>query len=458
VSQLPETPAAGWSEQDYDPSAYGRPEEAPPAQGAAPHHAAHHNAASEQPLGEQYGQQAQTGWQQDTEPDWGASQQGYPGQSEYGAQPAFGAQPGYPAQAGYPGPVDPAFAEQDSGSGLPTEFDHLFRDSTPDTRRAIDRQKPMFGGAAPGYLQSAQAAEAAPAAESGAAGQVAAPQGSPFQQYPQQQPGFPQGVQHQGTQFPGGQYQDPQYQDPQYQSAQFQSGGPYGQVAGQSQDAMGYGGGPGGYDDGSGYGGPGGGGLRGRRGLIIGGAVAVLAVVGIVVVVTSSSSPSHPQAGSGSPSATASKASPKQQADQIYQLIQQSGQLRSDANTGVIDVNGCKDLANAQTLLTDTAQKRQAQADGVAKLDVSGIQNGTELVNQLKAAWTASAQYDSAYAQIAGDLQNNCKASAVKKDPNYQTTNQQAAAADNAKRQAAQLWNDNVATALGESQITEGRL
>ncbi|HXR69989.1 hypothetical protein [Actinocrinis sp.] len=478
MSQLPETPAAGWSEQDYDPSAYGRPEEVPPGQGAAPQ-----QAAPEQPMAAQYGQeqyaqdqygqpqqgQAQVGWQQDTEPDWGASQQGYPGPSEYGAQQGYAAgqqQAGYVPQPGYaPGQVDPSMMAQDTGSGLPNEFDHLFRDSTPDSRRAIDRQKPMIGGAAPGYLQAqqgAQQADAASAAEASGAEQTAAPQGSPFQQYPQQQPGFPQAEQYQAAGYQSSQFQGEQYQGAQFQSeqqgAQFQ-GGQYGQGAGYPQDAAGYGG-PGGYDDGSGYGGPGGGGgLRNRKGLIIGGTVAALAVVGIVIAVASSGGGSgKPNAGSGSPTAVASKASPKQQADQIYQLIQQSGQLRSDANTGVVDVNSCKNLADAQTLLSDTAQKRQAQADSVAKIDVAGIQNGAELASQLKAAWTASAQYDSAYAQIAGDLQGNCKTSAVKKDPNYQTTNQQAVAADNAKKAAAQLWNDNVATPLSESQITEGRL
>lgn len=457
MSQLPETPAAGWSDQDYEPSAYGRPEEVPPAQGAVPQ-----QAAPEQPAAPQYGQ-AQTGWQQDTEPDWGASQQGYPGPADYGAQSGYAgqAQAGYAAQPGYgAGQAEQAMMMQESGSGLPTEFDHLFRDSTPDSRRAIDRQKPMIGGAAPGYLQGAQqqqSAEAAPQAENAGAEQMAAPQGAPYQQYPQQQ-GFPQAEQYENAQYQGAGYPNGQYQDPQYQAAQFQ-GGQYGQPAGYPQDQMGYGG-PGGYDDGSGYGGPGGGGggLRNRKGLIIGGAVAVVAVIGIIVAVTSNGSSGKPQAGSGTPTAVASKASPKQQADQIYQLIQQSGQLRSDANTGVVDVNECKNLADAQTLLSDTAQKRQAQADSVAKIDVTGIQNGAELVNQLKAAWTASAQYDSAYAQIAGDLQGDCKTSAVKKDPNYKTTNQQASAADNAKAQAAQLWNTNVAAPLGESQITEGRL
>lgn len=439
MSQLPEMPAAaGWSEQDYDPSAFGRQQEAPPVAGAAPQQAV---SAS------QYGQQ-HAGWQQDTEPDWGASQQGY----DVAGQPGYAAQPGYVSGQ----QPEPAMAAQDAESGLPTEFDHLFRDSTPDQRRAIDRQKPVVGGAAPGYLNSAQSADAAMPEAPAAGPDQSAAQGLPgggYQQFPQQQ-GFPQPAdQYQGSpfgaaQYDSGQYPAGQFPNGQYQGAQFQ-GGQYG------QEPIGYGG-QGGYG-GDGYDGAGGG-PRNRRGLIIGAAVAVVAVVGIVVAVSSSGSPGKPQAGPGTPAPSASKASPKQQADQIYQLIQQSGQLRSDANTGVIDVNGCKDLANAQSLLSSTAQKRQAQADSVAKIDVSGIQNGAELVNQLKAAWSASALYDSTYAQIAGDLQGGCKSGAAKKDPNYKTTSEQATAADNAKAQAAQLWNDNVATPLGESSITEGRL
>lgn len=426
MSQMPEMPAAGWAEQGYDPSAYPQQAETQSAQNhsAQVHHGQTQTAAV---------------WQQDTEPDWGASQQGYPEQdyAGNGYQPQGQGQeyPGYPAQQGYPTQAvqaAAAAAEQSSGTGLPTEFDHLFRDSTPDSRRAIDRQKPGIGGAGP-------VPSAAPEA--------------PFQAY-QQQPQQPP-----AEQFPG----PAQYQGPQHQGAQFQSGpGPYPQGAGYGEPERAFGGGNGGGGFGSGGfgGGPAGGAMRNRRTLVIGGAVALAAIIGIVIA-TSSSSPggrANASTGGGTPSTAPSKTSPKQQADQIYQLIQQSSQLRSDANTAVVDVNGCKDLATAQSLLTSTAQKRQAQADGVDKLDVSGIQNGAQLVGQLKAAWTASSQYDTAYAQIAGDMQGGCKAAEVRKDSNYQAANQAAGSADDAKAQAAQLWNDNVATPLGESQVTSDKL
>jgi Skp family chaperone for outer membrane proteins len=120
-------------------------------------------------------------------------------------------------------------------------------------------------------------------------------------------------------------------------------------------------------------------------------------------------------------------------------------------------VTGCKDLADSQNALTTTAAKRQAQADGVAKLDVSKITNGAELVAQLQAAWTASAQYDTAFAQVAGDMQGvTCKSSVVKKDSNYKAASQAASAADTAKTAAAQLWNDNVAAL--ETTVTGAKL
>jgi hypothetical protein len=406
VSQMPEMPAAGWAEQDYDPSAYPRQAEAQPAQSAV-------------------------GWQQDTEPDWGASQQGYAG-NDYAAQQQYPQQqyPEYPPQQA---------AAQDAGSGLPTEFDHLFRDSTPDSRRAIDRQKPMVGGAGAGYLAGSQSAampeaampdQTAVAPQSGAYQQPFPPQGEQYgEQYGEQFPG-PAPAAYQGAEFQGGPYVPADYQ---------QGGG-----------------------SGGGFGGGGTVADRLRRNpkpLIIGGAVALAAIIGIVIATSGGSSGKTPVAStSGAPTAPAGKTSPKQQADQIYQLIQQSGQLRSDANTAVVDVNGCQNLANAASMLSSTAQKRQAQADNVGKLDVSGIQNGAQLVGQLKAAWTASAQYDNAYAAIAGDVQHGCKSSAVHKDSNQNAAASAASAADTAKAQAAQLWNDNVATPLGESQVSSDKL
>ncbi len=443
MSQLPEMPA-GWPEQGYDPSAYPQPGEAQPAQGAPQ---------------QQYAQTQAAQWQQDTEPDWGASQ-AYANQGGGGYAPGFpGQQPGQQGQQhGFP--ADPtmvaaqAAAGQDGEQGLPDEFDHLFRDSTPDSRRPIDRQKPAVGGASGNYLNGQNQVEAAaPPADQAAA----APNGQyqVFQQFPQQaaQEQYQQG----GYQGAGqAQYQGDGYQNGggQYAQPEYAQGGGYGNGFNDN----------GGYDSGSGYGAGGlGQQLRNRRKWVIGGAVAVIAVVGIVLAVTNgggkpSGSPSANGATASAAASATAKLSPKQQADAIYQIIQQSSQLRSDASTGVVEVKGCKDLGTAQGLLSSTAQKRQSQADNVAKLDVSGIQNGADLVSQLKAAWTASAQSDAAYASIAGDLQGGCKSSDVKKDQNYGASQDANSAASNAKVKAAKLWNDNVAGPLGEPQVESSQL
>lgn len=439
MSQLPESPAAGWPDQGYDPSAYPQPGEALSANGAAQ---------------QQYAQpQADAQWQQDTQPDWGGQHQDYP-QQGYAQQdyPQQYQQQGHQAQQQWAGQAEPTMvvppqaAADSAEAGLPTEFDHLFRDSTPDSRRAIDRQKPAVGGAAPGYLNGVQA-EAAPPQGAVAEQAQAGAQGAPYQQQGYQ--GFPQQAEqpYQAEQFPQEQYQGAAFQSGQYAPAEYPQPGYGGEYGGANN---------GGFDGGSGNwtGGRG----RNKRPLIIGGAVVLVAVIGIAIAMSGGGgSGGTPTAGSSSSSSAAAKLTKQQQADQVYQLIQQSGQLRSDANTAVIDVSGCKDLAGAQSTLTTTAQKRQAQADGVAKLDVSKITDGAQLVAQLQAAWNASAQYDNAFAQVAGDMQSGtCKTSAVKKDSNYKTASQAASAADTAKSSAANLWNTNVAPL--EPQVTEAKL
>src|SRR5579859_2600086 len=76
-------------------------------------------------------------------------QQGYP-EPQYHQQQA---QQQYPApqaqQQPYPqeqtAPQQAVFAEEEQ-SALPSEFDHLFRDSSPEDRRAISGKQPMVSG------------------------------------------------------------------------------------------------------------------------------------------------------------------------------------------------------------------------------------------------------------------------------------------------------------------------
>ena len=79
-------------------------------------------------------------------------QQGYPEPQYHQPQPQQQAQQQYPApqaQQQYPQeqtvPQQAMYAEEEQ-SALPSEFDHLFRDSSPENRRAISGKQPMVSG------------------------------------------------------------------------------------------------------------------------------------------------------------------------------------------------------------------------------------------------------------------------------------------------------------------------
>lgn len=374
-----------------------------------------------------------TGWLEQPPPELAP----YPAEQWHGQQQDDSTMP-QPVLPPEPAPMQapPGYAEYEAeGAGLPTEFDHLFRGSPQDSRRSIDRQRPGIGAAPENY---------------------ALPEGYQDPQY-QPQPG-PE------TQYSAAQFQSAGLSTASYQApadAQPYGGPQYGQP--EYPQAPGYGAAPPQYGnqghDGGGWN-PGGGGPSGnRKRWLIGGGVAVVAVIGIVYALSSGGGSGKPTAHSSTgASASAQATTPQQQAEALYQLIGQSEQLRTAANDAVVDVNACRNLTAAQSALQSTAQQRQAQADQVAKLDVSKINNGAQLVQELQAAWTASAKYDSAYASIAGDVQSGCKASQVKKDPNYQTANAQGTAASQAKNQAAGLWNDQVAGPLNQQKISEAKL
>ena len=428
MSQSPETPAAGWFEQ-------------PPPEAAPSYPPAEQPYAVEQ---------------------WSTPQQ----DDSTMPQPVLPPEPApVQAQPGYTG-------YEAEGAGLPTEFDHLFRGSPQDSRRSIDRQRPGIGAAPEGYSmpenysmpEGYQDPQYQAQGQQAAQMQPGAMQPGPMQPGPMQT--MPPEAQYAAAQFqsaglPTASYQAPAEAQP-YGAEQHYGAGQYGQQ--EYPQGPGYGApqpqyGNQGYDGGGWNPGGGGGPSGNRKRWLIGGGVAAVAVVAIVYALSSGGGSGKPSAHSSTgASASANATTPQQQAEAIYQLIAQSGQLRSAANDAVVDVNACRNLAAAQNALQTTAQQRQAQADQVAKLDVSKIQNGTQLVQELEQAWSASAKYDSAYASIAGDVQTGCKASQVKKDPNYQTANTEGAAASQAKVQAANLWNDNVAGPLSQQQISQEKL
>lgn len=331
--------------------------------------------------------QAQAQYQQQYQQQ--AYEQQYPAQQ----------QPQYPDQGM---PQQAMYAEEEQSS-VPSEFDHLFRDSTPDTRRSISGRQPMVsgpGGGAPGFQQQQQ------------------------MQMPMQQ--------NQATSVMGqGQLPEQGYAD---------NGGPYGGQYGGDR-----------YD-----GGPGGSG-KSRTPLIIGVVVVVIAGVGLYLGLSGGSAPKSANANGGKTASTGAPASTltaKQQADQVYSIVQQSKQLRSDINGEVGGLLSCNNVSGLQSEINTTAQARQSQATQVAKLDVSKIPNAAALISKLEAAWSDSANSDGAYAKVAGDFASggSCSEGAVKADSNYSAARSESNAASAAKYDAAQQWNS--AMASYEPQIT----
>lgn len=181
-------------------------------------------------------------------------------------------------------------------------------------------------------------------------------------------------------------------------------------------------------------------------------ATAVLGVRAVVSADTGNISVTSPPPASASSAETA-----MQQADELYAVIYQFTPFRSDANDAIWDVNGCRNLSNAQSKLRAIARKRQEQVEQLAALDLSKVPDHSRLGAALKHAWITSAQTDTAYANIAADLQTGCTSGAIKTDPSYLQADADAQAATAAKAEAAQLWNAN-ADALGQLQISEAEL
>lgn len=181
--------------------------------------------------------------------------------------------------------------------------------------------------------------------------------------------------------------------------------------------------------------------------------VALVLVTAILAMRVFSDGTGNTPATSAPPVSAIPADTPMQQADALYTLIYQFTPWRSDANDAVWDVSGCRNLSNAQSKLRTTARLRQAQVEQLAELHVSKIPGNARLVAALQHAWLASAQSDTAYANIAADLQSGCTSGAISTDPNYVQADADARAATAAKNEAAQLWNAN-ADALGQLKIT----
>ena len=392
MSQMPEV-AGSWPEEgaQYVP---GAPME-PVQQGYPPQ--------------QQYSQQQQYQQQQyqQQEQQQQYQQQGY--QDQQYAQQQYQQQQQQYQQQQYQDQTAPqqSVALEEEQSSVPSEFDHLFRDSSPENRKSISGRQPVVSG--PG---------------------AAAPNG-----FPQQQ-----------TQQAGANYAPPQQPQPfedraptEYQPQSPPFGGGYGEPGGPGS----------------------GGGASGRRTpLIVGGVVAAVAAIGLYLGLSGGGGGGKgPTAGpTASTSTHASNETAQQQAAAVYQLVQQSKQLRSDINAEVGGLKSCSNVSSLQAEITNTAQARQSQANQVATLDVSKISGGAALVSALHAAWSDSAASDSDYAKAAGDFSGGgCSKSAVENDSNYQAATQGSTHVTNEKADAVTKWNGTM-TNYGQPQISQSDL
>ena len=367
------------------------------------------SGAPMEPVQQPYPQQAQ--YQQQPYQQQGYGEQQQYGQQQYGApqqqQPQYPAQPNYQQQQQQQGGYQEQAVQQQAGYAeeeqayVPSEFDHLFRDSSPGERRSITGRAPVVSGpgaaASPGFPQ--QQSQAAQQQTQAAQGTAVYNPGQPPQGFDDRVPEYG------GDQSYGG-------------------GGGYGQ------------GGPGGS-------GPG----RRRTPLLIGAAVVVVAAVGLYLGLSGGSSGSGAGPKATAPTATATHASnetAQQQASAVWSLVQKSETLRRDINAEVGALDECSNVSSLSSEISDTAAQRKAQADQVATLDVSKISNGATLVADLQAAWSASAQSDDDYAKVASDVAGDCTKSAVRGDSNISAANQDSSEASSYKSKAADLWNQTM--------------
>jgi hypothetical protein len=402
VSQMPEVPGS-WPEEgaQYVP---GAPME--PVQQAYPPQAPYQQ---QQPYQQQ-------GYQ---DPQYQQAQQQY-AQQQYQDQ-QYQEQQQYPQEQTVPQQM--VFEEEQAS--VPSEFDHLFRDSSPQERRSISARQPVVSGPgaapSPGFPQ-----------QQGQPQQQAAPQMQATQVAPQ---AANAAMYHQGQQQAPTQGYDAGQQQTQY----------VGQFGGYD--------GPGG----SGSGGSSGPGNR-RTPLIIGGAVVVIAALGLYFGLSGGggSSGKAPTTKTSATASTNSNETAQQQADAVYQLVKQATTLRSDINGGVDKLLAC-DISDAKSEIGSTAQARATAASQVAALPVGKLSGGAALVSALQTAWQDSANSDQDYAKAAADFASgNCSGSAVKADANYRAAQSDSGTSEQAKISAATEWNTVMANY--EPKITENDL
>ncbi|WBP87419.1 hypothetical protein [Kitasatospora cathayae] len=283
--------------------------------------------------------------------------------------------------------------------------------------------------------------------------------------YPAPQPGYgvpPQAAPGYQGYPPAAQPQPPQQpQQPGYPAQGYGQGG-YGQGGyGQDPDAT--------------QGGRSGSGGRPSNKLVIGGVVAVCAVAGVLVAVlmsgnddtAKSGQKTTPVAATGGTASAAASASGsgaaadpdvKAQAQPLSDLLGTASDSRSAVVSAVASVQKCDKLPDSQQALSAAAGKRRELQSKLGQLKTDKLPGGQQLIDQLNAAWTASAQADDEYAAWATDAQSSCDPKKPDTgNQHYKNAVQASGTATTAKKQASTLWNA-IATQTGLPPRGDGDL
>jgi hypothetical protein len=202
------------------------------------------------------------------------------------------------------------------------------------------------------------------------------------------------------------------------------------------------------------------------------GVAAALAVVGLVLLFTlhksttpqtlapdSNGSPSGqtgtpPTPITTQPTVTQQTApSAQTEASSVSTLLAASAFDRTAIVNAVDAVSSCGDVQSAESVLTTAAAGRQSLLNQLQDLDLSALQDSTDLTQDLTAAWNNSIASDQSYAAWANDELGNCTDHDFS-DPNYQAAQTTDSASTQSKTEFAQLWNP-IATTYGLPTVTQ---
>ncbi|QKW21147.1 hypothetical protein HUT16_20650 [Kitasatospora sp. NA04385] len=205
--------------------------------------------------------------------------------------------------------------------------------------------------------------------------------------------------------------------------------------------------------------------------LLIGAGVAGVAVVAILVgVLASGGDKKEKETAKGGTTAGQSAAAPspnsgnaavtpemKAQAQAMSDLLGTASASRTSVVNAVAAVGKCQNLPDSQAALTAAATQRQGLLTKLGALKVDQLADGAKLVEQLQAAWQASATADSEYAQWAADLAAGCDPAKSKDNAHLHNGDAASGTATKAKNQASELWGA-IATKTGLPGKSAGEL